>query len=87
MEEEFPNLNENQYALVICEFTTGIVLDENMNYSTGLKSSYFIFESLNSAQLFIEENNKPNTCFEIFDKDKSLVLQKCFDSELKYLNQ
>ncbi len=72
---DFPKINETQYALLICQSTTGHILDENLNRYKNMidKNVFFIFNSLEETQQFIEIRKMPNTDFEIFDNNKKSV--------------
>ena len=72
---DFPLINETQYALLICQSSTGNILDENLNRYKNMTdiNVFFIFNSLEETHQFIEMRKMPNTDFEIYDNNKKIV--------------
>jgi hypothetical protein len=72
---DFPKINNNQFAVLICQSNTGHILDENLNRYKETKSSniYFIFDNLENAYQFIEARKRANVDFEIFDNNRKSV--------------
>ena len=72
---DFPLINETQYALLICQSSTGNILDKNLNRYKNMSdiNVYFIFNSLDETHQFIEARKLPNTDFEIYDNNKLIV--------------
>jgi len=75
-----PELEKGQYTVLICQSTTGIVLDEKLEYHlSGSSSPYFIFNSLVEAKSFIDAKGKPDSTFQIFDSSMNNIFKKHFD--------
>lgn len=73
---KFPTLSDGQLALLICESTTGIVLNEKLEWGdSGIDHIYYIFESKEKAIVFIELKKKPNIVFTLYDKNKKIVFR------------
>jgi hypothetical protein len=72
---DFPKINNNQYALLICRSNTGHILDENLNRYKETESNniYFIFDNLENAYQFIEARKRANVDFEIFDTNRKSI--------------
>jgi len=77
MKYEFPNLGKYQVGMVICESTTGIILNKKLEYSLDNKDSpYFIFESIDLAKKYANSISKSNVVFEIFNSENKLIFTK-----------
>lgn len=68
---------ERKYRLVICESTTGIVLDRNLDHYKDHQGSEpcIYFDSMNEVEQFIGARNKENVCYEVFDRSGNLVFE------------
>lgn len=75
---KFPILNENEFAVLMANCQTGIVLDINLNtYLDGIENQdvYSIFEDIQKAKEFInriaEQNDKIE--FIIYNSKKEMI--------------
>lgn len=67
---------KGKFKLIICESTSGIVLDEHLNYSANSEKSCLFFDSLDNVKVFIERYKRSdNICFEVFNSDQELVYE------------
>ena len=73
--QQFPILNENQFALLRAEFNTGHVLDENLQLALhDGQIVYTVFDNINDALAVAESIVKNGTieCI-IYSKDRELI--------------
>lgn len=78
---------EDKFVLLICESTTGIVLDDSLNYS--LKGGEeFYFSSLSDCKEFISKfNGVENVYFSVFNSKKELVYEKDYPPQIETQKQ
>lgn len=67
---------KGEFELIVCESTTGIVLDENLDYCTKSEQSSLFFDSLDEVSVFIEKyKQSDNVFFQVFNSNKELVYE------------
>ncbi|MEG0929127.1 hypothetical protein [Chryseobacterium sp.] len=74
--KNFPNINENQYVIVMADGKTGNILNINKEWSPDNNHSIFsIFNSIDEALNFIGKDQIDNDWIEyiIYDKNQSVV--------------
>lgn len=70
------NETEKEFKLIICESSTGIVLDENLDYyntNDPTSMGHFYFDDLNAAKAFIQAIKGDNVEFEVRNRQNELV--------------
>ena len=74
---KFPDLNKNEFAVVMADNNTGIILDTNQKLyrNNSGNSACSIFENINDARDFIEKIAMTNDKIEfmIYDYNQQLV--------------
>ena len=74
--QPFPELKDNQVALLRAELKTGHVVDENFNLAiSDTQEVYTIFDDVETAVAFVKKTSEINKEFEfvIYGKDKSVI--------------
>ncbi|HCM34705.1 hypothetical protein [Chryseobacterium sp.] len=74
--KNFPNINENQYVIVMADGKTGNILNISKEWSLDNNHSIFsIFNSIDEALNFIGKDQTDNDWVEyiIYDKNQSVV--------------
>ncbi|KAA3624181.1 MAG: hypothetical protein DWQ02_23440 [Bacteroidetes bacterium] len=75
--EKFPEIAPGQFALLQCEFTTGIVLNREGKYLTRHKDeSYIVFDSFSDTLEFINNRQFKNIEYWIYDFKGELKHEK-----------
>lgn len=72
-----PNISKNEYALLIVENSTGIILNKELKYELN-NQNYIIFNSLDIAKEFTIQSLKIRNDIEIsiFNYKSELIFQK-----------
>ena len=84
--QQFPELNENQVALLRAELSTGHVLDENFKLAMNdAQIVYTVFNDVDKALNFAKDLVEKNGAFEcvVYNKDKDVIKYITSDSESK----
>ena len=74
--QQFPDLKDNQVALLRAELKTGHVVDEEFNLvTTDTQTVYTIFDDVESALSFVKKELAVKKEFEfvVYRKDRSVV--------------
>lgn len=74
--KNFPNINENQFVVVMADGRTGNILNNSKEWSLDNKQSIFsIFNNIDEALNFIEKDQLNNDWVEyiVYDKNQSVV--------------
>jgi len=71
-------MKQHQLKLIICESTTGIVLNAKLEYAISDKDiNEFFFDNISELKEFVNSFGQPkNVSFEAFDTKKNLVFEK-----------
>ncbi|QHN65426.1 hypothetical protein [Bergeyella cardium] len=73
----FPKIKESEYAILIADSNTGIILDVDFNiYIDDNQAIYRIFSSIDEVKEFIEEilKEKENIEIIVYDNNKNVVM-------------
>ncbi len=73
----FPKIKESEYAILIADSNTGIILDVDFNiYIDNNQAIYRIFSSIDEVKEFIEEilKEKENIEIIVYDNNKNVVM-------------
>ena len=73
----FPKIKESEYAILIADSNTGIILDVDFNiYIDNNQAIYRIFSSRDEVKEFIEEilKKKENIEIIVYDNNKNVVM-------------
>jgi len=73
----FPKIKESEYAILIADSNTGIILDVDFNiYIDNNQAIYRIFSSIDEVKEFIEEilKKKENIEIIVYDNNKNVVM-------------
>lgn len=73
----FPKIKESEYAILIADSNTGIILDVDFNiYIDNNQAIYRIFSSIDEVKEFIEEilKEKENIEIIVYDNNRNVVM-------------
>jgi len=68
-------LTSEQVSLLICESSSGIIMDSGLNYLPGNQIHFSVFPSLEAAKLFIEAKQKANTTFQVYNHKNEMLYE------------